>query len=65
MSRVLVTRRPPGDALDRLGAEFDVDAWTEDLPMPHDELLDRIGEVEGLFCMLTDRIDEHTLADHS
>jgi glyoxylate reductase len=55
--KVLVTRRPPGKAIDMLAAEHDVDLWDEDRPIPHDELVDRVGEVHGLYCMLTDRID--------
>jgi glyoxylate reductase len=54
VARILVTRRFPGDALDQLE---DVDVWDEPRPMPRDELLRRVADVEGLLCMLTDRID--------
>ena len=59
--KVLVTRRPPGRALAMLAAEHDVDCWDGDRPMPHDELLARIADVDGLYCMLTDRIDATTI----
>ena len=35
----------------------EVDVWDGHGEMPHDELLDRLPGVEGLYCMLTDRID--------
>ena len=41
MAHVFVTRRLPGDALERLAAEHDVDVWPGDLPPPRDELRDR------------------------
>jgi glyoxylate reductase len=61
MARCFVTRTLPGGALDRLGAEHEVDLWPEDVPVPRDELLRRIGSTEGLLCMLTDAIDPELL----
>jgi lactate dehydrogenase-like 2-hydroxyacid dehydrogenase len=55
--KVFVTRRLPGGALDRLGAEHEVDVWPERLPPPYDELRVRVRDVEGLLSLLTDRID--------
>jgi glyoxylate reductase len=55
--RVFVTRRLPGDALDRLAAEAVVDLWPGDMPPPYDELVARTSSAEGLLCLLTDRID--------
>ncbi|MEA2420495.1 MAG: glyoxylate reductase [Thermoleophilaceae bacterium] len=55
--RVFVTRSLPGDALDRLAAEHEVDVWPERLPPPREELVARVREVEGLLSLLTDRID--------
>ena len=55
--KVFVTRRLPGGALDRLGAEHEVDVWPGRLPPPYGELRVRVREVEGLLSLLTDRID--------
>jgi glyoxylate reductase len=57
MARCFVTRRLPGDALDRLAAEHDVEVWPERLPPTPDELLARSRDAEGLLCLLTDRVD--------
>jgi glyoxylate reductase len=61
MARCFVTRRLPGDALDRLAAAHDVDVWPEPLPPSPNELRDRTAEAEGLLSMLTDAIDEQLL----
>lgn len=55
--RVFVTRRLPGDALQRLAAEADVDLWPDELPPTYDELRQRVAEADGLICLLTDRVD--------
>jgi glyoxylate reductase len=55
--KVFVTRRLPGDALERLAAEHDVEVWPEQLPPGRDELLSRAPELEGLLSLLTDSVD--------
>jgi glyoxylate reductase len=55
--RVFVTRRLPGDALDRLAAEHEVEVWPEQLPPARDELIARAPELEGLLSLLTDPVD--------
>jgi len=62
MARCFVTRSLPGGALGRLGAEHEVDLWPERLPPRPDELRERSGRVEGLLCLLTDRIDAELIA---
>ena len=56
-ARVFVTRQLPGEALDRLVAEHDVEIWPERLPPPRSELLARARELEGLLSLLTDPVD--------
>jgi lactate dehydrogenase-like 2-hydroxyacid dehydrogenase len=56
-SRVFVTRQLPGEALDRLVAEHDVEIWPERLPPPRSELMARAPELEGLLSLLTDPVD--------
>jgi glyoxylate reductase len=56
-ARVFVTRQLPGDALDRLEAEHDVEVWPERLPPSQDELMARAPGLEGLLSTLTDRVD--------
>jgi glyoxylate reductase len=62
VARCFVTRRLPGEALERLAAEHQVDLWPERLPPPRDELRGHCAEAEGLLCMLTDSIDAELIA---
>jgi glyoxylate reductase len=61
MARCFVTRRLPGDALERLATAHEVDVWPERMPPAPDELRERAADVEGLLCLLTDRIDAELL----
>ena len=60
--RVFVTRHLPGDALDRLVAEHDVEIWPDRLPPPRSELMARAPELEGLLSLLTDSVDAELIA---
>jgi glyoxylate reductase len=62
MARVFVTRDLPGSALERLGAEHEVDLWPERRPPPPDVLRERTARAQGLLAMLTDRIDAELIA---
>src|SRR4051794_15147071 len=57
MARVFVTRRLPGPALERLGAEHELDVWPQRLPPAPSDLRARTQGVDGLLSLLTDRID--------
>src|SRR5215218_4135226 len=61
MARVFVTRRIPGDALERLAAEHQVEIWEGRLQPSHATLLDKARDAEGLLCLLTDRIDRKVI----
>src|SRR5215212_11966551 len=62
MARVFVTRRLPGDALERLAAEHQVDIWEGRLQPSHAKLLEKARDAQGLLCLLTDRIDRDVIA---
>jgi lactate dehydrogenase-like 2-hydroxyacid dehydrogenase len=59
--KVLLTRHIPQSGIDLLAEQCDVDLWDSDLPIPRDVLLQRIGDKDGLLCLLTERIDEELL----
>jgi glyoxylate reductase len=61
MARVFVTRRIPGDALERLAAEHQVEIWEGRLQPSHSKLLEKARDAEGLLCLLTDRIDRQVI----
>ncbi|MCH6563996.1 MAG: D-glycerate dehydrogenase, partial [Myxococcales bacterium] len=60
--KVLVTRVPPGSALERLREECDVWMWEEDTAMPRDLLLEKVRDAEGLHCIFLDGVNEELLA---
>src|SRR4051812_22739972 len=64
MARVLVTRRLPFPALDRLAAAgHEVDVWPAPLPPAPDDLRARVRPAEALLCLLTERVDAALLDD--
>jgi lactate dehydrogenase-like 2-hydroxyacid dehydrogenase len=57
MAPIFVTRRLPGDALQRLRAVHEVETWPERLPPAPDVLRAHARDKEGLLTMLSDPID--------
>lgn len=55
--KVFVTRIIPDKGFDLVKEACEVDLWTEELPPPYEVLLERVRGVDGLLCLLTDRID--------
>ena len=59
---VYITRKLPEEIVDKLSCQFRVKMWSEeDVPVPRDVLLKEIEEVDGLICLLTEKIDEEVL----
>ncbi len=54
---VLVTRRPPGDAVAAIEREATVWLWEEDRPIPARAFFAEVADADGLYCMLTDTVD--------
>jgi glyoxylate reductase len=63
VARCFVTHRLPGPALGRLAAAHDVEVWPERLPPAREQLTEHVRQVEGLLCMLADRIDAELIAE--
>ena len=59
--RVYVTRRVPDAGLDMVLKACDAEVWEGELPVPRDVLLEKVRDVEGLYCLLTERIDAELL----
>ncbi len=60
--RVLITRQIPEVALDAIRVFAECDVWPEERPIPPSALSEKIVKVEGLLCLLTDRVDAAVLA---
>jgi glyoxylate reductase len=59
--KVFVTRRIPQPGLDLLQNKTQVAIWEQDLPPPQETLIEKVRGIEGLVCLLTDRVDEELL----
>jgi glyoxylate reductase len=55
--KVFVTRSLPEEAMNLLRSRFDVEVWPGENPPPKDVLFEKAKAVDGLYCLLTDRID--------
>lgn len=58
---VVVTRRLPQEAIEPLRSIANVRHWDNDEPIPRDTLLGWIEGTDGLYCLLTETIDEELL----
>jgi len=59
--KVVVTRRPPGNAVDRIAKIADVWMWPENRAIPRDVLSREIVDTVGVYAMLTDTYDRSLL----
>lgn len=61
LPKVFVTRRIPAAGLDLVTAACETDLWPEELPPPRQTLIERVRGVDGLLCLLTDRVDAEVM----
>jgi glyoxylate reductase len=59
--KIFVTRVIPQKGLEIVRHEFDVDLWPDPIPPTYETLLQRARGVDGLLCLLTDRIDRNLI----
>jgi len=63
VDKVYVTRLIAEEALAAVRAAAEVTVWPEpDLPPPHEVIVREVAGVDGLLCLLTDRIDAEVIA---
>ncbi|MGH2524494.1 MAG: D-glycerate dehydrogenase, partial [Anaerolineales bacterium] len=60
-SKVFITRRLPEKGLALIRQEAEVEIWPEELPPPYSVLLEKVRGLDGLVCLLTDKIDARLL----
>lgn len=59
---VYITRSIPNEIIQRISKHCEIRIWIEtDIPVPREILEKEIEEVDGLFCLLTDTIDQALL----
>ena len=55
--KVFVARLIPEKGLDLIREFCDADIWPDELPPPHEEIIRRVRDVDGIVSLLTDKID--------
>ena len=55
--KVYVTRLLPKAAMDRIHSFCEAEVWDGELSPPRDVLLKKVGDVEGLLSLLTEKVD--------
>jgi glyoxylate reductase len=55
--KVFVSRVIPEDGLEKIKQIADAEIWPGDTPPPYDVLLEKVKGVDGLVCLLTDKIN--------
>ena len=59
--KIFVTRIIPEKGLDLIREFCDMDLWPDDLPPAREELLKHVQGMDGLLCLLTDRVDSEVM----
>lgn len=59
--KVFVTRIIPDRGLEMLREKIDLEIWPNELPPAYDVLLQKVKGVDGLVCLLTDKIDANLM----
>ena len=54
---IYVTRQIFDEAVDRLKEATDMKYWDSEMPPPRDVLLREVQDIDGLYCLLTEKID--------
>jgi len=61
--KVYITRKIPSAALERIRQSCNVDMWEEEnIPVPRHILEEKVKEIDGLYCLLTESIDDSLLS---
>ncbi len=55
--KIYVTRQIFDEAVDRLREATDMKYWDSEMPPSREELLREVQDIDGLFCLLTEKID--------
>lgn len=61
MAKIYLTRKIPEEGIKLLEKEHELEIYEGDTPPPKEEIIERLGDKEGLLCLLTDPIDKEVL----
>ena len=61
MARTFVSRQIFPEYLQKIKDESDAQIWEDELPPPRDILLGKVIGIDGILCLLTDKIDQELM----
>lgn len=61
MARIYLTREIPEKGIELLREKHELDVYRGDAPPSKQEIIEHVGDVQGLLCLLTDPIDREVL----
>ncbi|KAM9329557.1 glyoxylate reductase/hydroxypyruvate reductase-like [Gastrophryne carolinensis] len=63
LPKIYVTRRIPPDGIKILqqSGSCKIEQWDSDDPVPRSELLKKVAGIQGLYCLLTEKVDKEVL----
>jgi len=56
-ARAFITRLIPAEGIDKMRTVAELEIWQDELPPPYPILLEKVANIDGLVCLLTDKID--------
>jgi len=59
--KVYATRKLPEEAMKTLESKFSVEVWPDEMPPPKSLLIEKVKEIDGLVCLLTESIDRKVI----
>ena len=61
MPKVFVSRIIPDKGLDMINEVAEAEVWQDEMPPSYEVLLEKVSGVDGLVCLLTDKIDDQLM----
>ena len=59
---IYITRKIPTKILEPYTSQFEFKMWNEEeIPVPREVLSEEVKDIDGLLCLLTEKIDEDLL----
>jgi glyoxylate reductase len=59
--KIYVTRTLPEEDAKMLQAKFEIEVWPDEMPPPKSLLKEKVKNVDGLICLLTEQIDKEVI----
>ena len=54
---VYITSEIPAEALAMIGEVAEIRQWLEEVAIPPEKLLEKVREIDGLLCLLSEKVD--------